>query len=134
MGVSSFVPSACSSSVFTPDPLSSSTRIWLTIPQDEIHFQHPKPPVTNILGGAGSFAALGARIATPAAMSRCISWIVDAGNDFPLELREEIATWGTSCSIRETPERKTTRGWNGYDENEHRSEPPLSRLDACADG
>jgi hypothetical protein len=49
-----------------------------------------------------------------------VGWIVDCGSDFPSELREFIARWQTGAVIRETPERLTTRGWNGYGENEHR--------------
>lgn len=57
---------------------------------------------------------------TPTANAKSISWIVDAGNDFPPELRDVIDSWGTSCMVRDTPWRKTTRAWNGYDEHENR--------------
>lgn len=83
---------------------------------DEIHFASPKAPVFNILGGAGSYAALGARIFSPApTLSRRVGWIVDEGSDFPDEIRDVINSWNTSCKIRSTPERLTTRGWNGYE-------------------
>jgi hypothetical protein len=49
-----------------------------------------------------------------------VGWVVDCGSDFPPELREFIAQWDTGVLIRETPDRLTTRGWNGYGENEHR--------------
>ncbi|TLD38854.1 gb [Venturia nashicola] len=88
---------------------------------DEIYFPPPKPPVKNILGGAGAYSALGARIFSPPPLSKTVSWIVDCGSDFPIELRQAIAQWDTSCLLRETPERLTTRGWNGYGENEHRA-------------
>ncbi|KAF2187888.1 Ribokinase-like protein [Zopfia rhizophila CBS 207.26] len=99
---------------------------------DEIEFQPPKRPVTNILGGAGSYSALGARIFSPPPRSRAVGWIVDCGSDFPHKLRETIAQWDTGCLIRETPHRLTTRGWNGYGENEHRAfryTTPKLRLD-----
>ncbi|KAF1811773.1 Ribokinase-like protein [Eremomyces bilateralis CBS 781.70] len=88
---------------------------------DEIHFPPPKDPVYNILGGAGSYSALGARLLSPPPLSRSVGWIVDAGSDFPVELREEINRWRTSCVFRETPDRLTTRAWNGYMENEYRA-------------
>ncbi|KAE9968587.1 hypothetical protein EG328_007481 [Venturia inaequalis] len=88
---------------------------------DEIHFPPPKAPVKDILGGAGAYSALGARIFSPPPLSKTISWIVDCGSDFPPELRQAIAQWDTSCLLRETPERLTTRGWNSYGENEHRA-------------
>lgn len=87
---------------------------------DEIYFPPPKPPVKDILGGAGAYSALGARIFSPSPLSKTVSWIVDCGSDFPPKLRQAIAQWDTNCLLRETPERLTTRGWNGYGENEHR--------------
>ncbi|KAF2821181.1 Ribokinase-like protein [Ophiobolus disseminans] len=99
---------------------------------DEIEFPPPKPPEKDILGGAGSYSALGARIFSPAPKSKSVGWIVDCGSDFPLELREFIAQWETGVVIRETPDRLTTRGWNGYGEHEHRAfkyMTPKLRLD-----
>jgi hypothetical protein len=87
---------------------------------DEIHFPPPTPPVTNILGGAGSYSALGARLFSPPPTSKSVGWIVDCGSDFPAELRECIASWETGVVVRETPGRLTTRGWNGYGEGEVR--------------
>ena len=55
-----------------------------------------------------------------------MGWIVDCGSDFPPELRDFIAQWRTGVLVRETPERLTTRGWNGYTgENEHRGKRPF---------
>jgi hypothetical protein len=87
---------------------------------DEIHFPPPTPPVQDILGGAGAYSALGARIFSPPPLSKTVGWIVDCGSDFPPALRQEIARWDTSCLLRDTPQRLTTRGWNGYGENEYR--------------
>ncbi|KAF2122296.1 Ribokinase-like protein [Lophiotrema nucula] len=99
---------------------------------DEIEFPPPKAPVKDIIGGAGSYSALGARIFSPPPKSTSVGWIVDCGSDFPSELREAIAHWNTSCMFRETLDRLTTRGWNGYGENEHRAfryTTPKLRLD-----
>ncbi|KAF1850787.1 Ribokinase-like protein [Cucurbitaria berberidis CBS 394.84] len=99
---------------------------------DEIEFAPPKPPVKDIAGGAGSYSALGARIFSPSPKSQAVGWIVDCGSDFPSELRDFIAQWDTGVLIRETPERLTTRGWNGYGEHEHRAfryTTPKLRLD-----
>lgn len=74
----------------------------------------------DILGGAGSYAAVGARIFSPPPHCSAVGWIVDCGSDFPPELREAIAAWDTGVLMRETPHRLTTRGWNGYGDNEHR--------------
>ncbi|KAH8723665.1 MAK32-like protein [Phaeosphaeriaceae sp. PMI808] len=88
---------------------------------DEIEFAPPTPSVKNILGGAGSYSALGARVFSPPPTSKSVGWIVDCGSDFPPELRTLITQWDTGVLIRETPDRLTTRGWNGYGENEHRA-------------
>jgi hypothetical protein len=78
--------------------------------------------VTDILGGAGSYSAVGARIFSPPPSSETVGWIVDCGSDFPAELRTTIASWGTGCLLRETPKRLTTRGWNGYGDNDFRGQ------------
>ncbi|OLN95649.1 Uncharacterized protein C16C9.01c [Colletotrichum chlorophyti] len=89
---------------------------------DEIHFLPPTPPVYDILGGAGSYAALGARLfSSPPPESSSVGWIVDKGSDFPQSLTDLIASWDTSVLFREDPERLTTRGWNGYEDAEKRA-------------
>ncbi|KAL5316667.1 hypothetical protein ACEPPN_015716 [Leptodophora sp. 'Broadleaf-Isolate-01'] len=88
---------------------------------DEIHYLPPTPPVFDILGGAGSFSALGARLFSPPPLSRTVSWIVDKGSDFPPSLTSQITSWQTSCLIREDANRLTTRGWNGYDTSQNRA-------------
>lgn len=84
----------------------------------------------NVLGGAGSYAALGARLVSPPPLSRRIGWVVHCGSDFPDPVRETIDSWDTACVLVETPDRLTTRGWNGYGENENRGErlPCLCRI------
>lgn len=49
-----------------------------------------------------------------------MGWIIDAGTDFPPSLSTAISTWNTFALIRARPA-LTTRGWNGYSGNEHRS-------------
>ncbi|KAK4230071.1 Ribokinase-like protein [Podospora fimiseda] len=103
---------------------------------DEIHFPPPKPPALNILGGAGSYSALGARLFSPAPeLSKTVGWIVDQGSDFPDSITSLITSWQTSCLLRPDPSRLTTRGWNGYapGSSEHRSfkyTTPKKRLTA----
>lgn len=69
---------------------------------------------------------------SPPPLSRSVGWIVDCGSDFPDQARETIKHWDTSCLLRETPHRLTTRGWNGYGDNEHRGKitifPPHRNL------
>jgi sugar/nucleoside kinase (ribokinase family) len=90
---------------------------------DEIEFPAPRPPVRDILGGAGSYSALGARLFSPPPLSRSVGWIIDQGTDFPPAVTRTVASWTTSALIRPNPDRLTTRGWNGYLDagSEHRS-------------
>ncbi|KAJ5011316.1 hypothetical protein K4K57_005803 [Colletotrichum sp. SAR 10_99] len=100
---------------------------------DEIHFLPPTPPVQDILGGAGSYGALGARLFSPPPDASSVGWIVDQGSDFPQSLTNIINTWETSVVFRENPDRLTTRGWNGYETAERRAfkyTTPKKRLTA----
>ncbi|KAI0447810.1 Ribokinase-like protein [Xylaria telfairii] len=100
---------------------------------DDIEYLAPTPPVKDILGGAGTYSALGARLLSPPPRSGSVGWIVDKGSDFPPDLETLIESWGTSVLLRETPERLTTRGWNGYDEHQNRAfryTTPKKRLTA----
>ncbi|KAF7597645.1 hypothetical protein BBP40_000123 [Aspergillus hancockii] len=87
---------------------------------DDIDFAGTRPSVKNILGGAASFAVVGARLVAGKEHSRSVSWIVDVGSDFPSEVLEVINAWDTACLIREDNNRLTTRAWNGYGANEKR--------------
>lgn len=69
----------------------------------------------DVLGGAGSYAALGARLFSPAPhASKSVGWIVDQGSDFPPAMTDLINSWSTSCLFRHDDNRLTTRAWNGY--------------------
>jgi sugar/nucleoside kinase (ribokinase family) len=81
---------------------------------DEIDFPPPAAPVRDVMGGAASYSALGARLFSPPPLSASVGWIVDQGSDFPPALTTLVESWETSAIFRSTPERLTTRGWNGY--------------------
>ncbi|KAH6631958.1 Ribokinase-like protein [Chaetomium tenue] len=101
---------------------------------DEIEFLPPKPAVRDILGGAGTYSALGARLFSPPPTSKTVGWIVDQGSDFPPTIASELTSWQTSALFRHDPSRLTTRAWNGYtDASEHRAfryTTPKKRLTA----
>ncbi|KAK0627711.1 Ribokinase-like protein [Immersiella caudata] len=84
------------------------------IQEDEIEYPPPRPPALDVLGGAGTYSALGARIFSPPPLSRTVGWIVDQGSDFPSSLTTLISSWETSALLRLDDTRITTRGWNGY--------------------
>ncbi|EPS25428.1 hypothetical protein PDE_00361 [Penicillium oxalicum 114-2] len=87
---------------------------------DDIEFGSSRPAVKNVLGGAASFAVVGARMVAGPMHARSVSWIVDVGSDFPPEALASIKSWGTDCVIREDHSRLTTRAWNGYHPDEKR--------------
>ncbi|KAI1921277.1 hypothetical protein LOZ12_001206 [Ophidiomyces ophidiicola] len=87
---------------------------------DDIEFEAPTPPVTGVIGGAGSYAAVGARMVAGQEHSNTVGWIVDCGSDFPGTIKETILSWNTHCIFREDHSRLTTRGWNGYGPDEKR--------------
>lgn len=87
---------------------------------DDIDFEGTRPNVKNILGGAASFAVVGARLVAGKKHSQAVSWIVDVGSDFPPEVLQLLKSWDTGCVFREDHSRLTTRAWNGYGLNEKR--------------
>ncbi|PKX94093.1 putative PfkB family carbohydrate kinase [Aspergillus novofumigatus IBT 16806] len=87
---------------------------------DDIDFGGPRPNVKNIIGGAASYAVVGARLVAGKEHSSSVSWIVDVGSGFPTEVLGVIKSWNTNCLIREDSGRLTTRAWNGYGPNEKR--------------
>ncbi|PLN77596.1 PfkB family carbohydrate kinase [Aspergillus taichungensis] len=100
---------------------------------DDIDFGGTRPSVKNVIGGAASFAVVGARMVAGKEDARSVSWTVDVGSDFPKEVLELIQSWGTACVVREDRGRLTTRAWNGYGANEKRDFAyltPKLRLDA----
>jgi len=111
---------ACSSSVWLPP--SGTSLLDTDLPGDDIY---PSPSAINqtphlsVVGGAGTYSAIGARLLSPPPTSTRIGWIVDCGTDFPPELRIIIESWGTGVLMRER-DGLTTKGWNGYGENDHR--------------
>lgn len=95
-----------------------------------------KPPVYNLIGGAGTYAVLGARLASSSCQrhAKNISWIVDEGSDFPAMVKTTLQSWKTDCYFRLDKTRLTTRAWNGYGKDEFRSfrySTPKKRLEVA---
>lgn len=75
--------------------------------------------MSNTLGGAGTYATMGARLFrdnSPSNVSgqKAVGYVVHAGQDFAASVRSEIESWSSGTVIVETPERLTTRGKNVY--------------------
>ncbi|ODV63946.1 Mak32p [Ascoidea rubescens DSM 1968] len=101
-----------------PDAIFTSIGMFII---DEIHFPPPKPSQTNVIGGGGTFGAIGSRIILSLNNPRLVGWILDEGSDFTEEMRNEILSWDTGVIVRSSSERLTTKGWNMYGEREFRS-------------
>lgn len=72
------------------------------------------------MGGAGLYAALGARLAAGFNHATAVSFTIDKGSDFPEEFQALIESWKSSVIFRTDMNRLTTRAWNGYGPNQHR--------------
>ena len=81
---------------------------------DDISYDDGRPPLTDVVGGAGTYATMGARLFYDCRDRANVGFVVHAGSDFPESIREEIAAWQSGTIFQETPERRTTRGKNTY--------------------
>ncbi len=88
---------------------------------DEIHYQPPRAPDLDVMGGAGLYAALGARLFRPPPSSSRVGWTIHEGHDFPSHMRNTIDAWNTSCQFISTPDRPTTTAFNRYEPSGYRS-------------
>lgn len=103
--------------------MSSQVPLFVTMGMfiiDEIHFNNHRPSVYNVIGGAGTYGVVGARLFLAGCPQR-IGWIVDCGSDFPDSVKQEIEHWQTGVVFRTPPDWLTTRGWNSYGSNEERA-------------
>ncbi|OQE12185.1 hypothetical protein PENVUL_c001G01995 [Penicillium vulpinum] len=80
---------------------------------DEIRFPKRKP-LTNVLGGSGAYATLGARLFLPSPLSRSLAWPIRIGNDFPDPIAELLHSWDTNLVITNEPDQSSTRGLLEY--------------------
>ncbi|PHH67909.1 hypothetical protein CDD82_1011 [Ophiocordyceps australis] len=81
---------------------------------DDIEFGPRKQPALNVPGGAGTYAALGARLFSPPPLCRSVGYIVDVGCDCPPSLVTLIDSWAMTAIVRRDEGRLTTRGHNTY--------------------
>ncbi|KAJ5272305.1 hypothetical protein N7478_007430 [Penicillium angulare] len=80
---------------------------------DEIRFPG-RAPLTNILGGSGAYATLGALLFLPSPKSRRVAWRIHTGNDFPESIEELLQSWDITLHIDEKLERLSARGLLEY--------------------
>ena len=95
---------------------------------DEIHFPPPRPPIKDIIGGAGTYSALGARLLQTPENAHLVSWTVHVGSNFPTQILDQITSWKTSVNLIDTKQRLTTRGWNHYRDDDFRGKHCWQKL------
>ena len=85
---------------------------------DDLVFSYTNQERNNLLGGAGTFAVLGARFVAGPQRAQRIGWVVHEGNDFPPDAKAEIESWNLYTKFILTPDRRTTRARNRYEGEE----------------
>lgn len=118
---------------------TSPTTIFVSMGMfilDEIHFPRDSHTAAqySVIGGGGTYGALGARVITTSRQSRSIGWVVDKGSDFPCDVEKYLNSWETGVVWREDKSRLTTRGWNMYGDNDFREFKyltPKLRIEVC---
>ncbi|KAF5859116.1 hypothetical protein ETB97_003304 [Aspergillus alliaceus] len=82
---------------------------------DEIRFPN-REPLTDVLGGSGAYATLGARLFLPHPLSRSLGWIIHVGNDFPEHIEDRLESWDATLTIEREPSKPSTRGLLAYED------------------
>ncbi|KAJ5524052.1 hypothetical protein N7494_010702 [Penicillium frequentans] len=80
---------------------------------DEIRIPNQKP-LTNILGGSGAHATLGARLFQAPPLNRTLAWPIHIGHDFPGPIADLLQSWGITLVIKEELDQPSTRGLLEY--------------------
>ncbi|KAJ5312605.1 hypothetical protein N7508_003435 [Penicillium antarcticum] len=82
---------------------------------DEIRFPN-RDPLTNVLGGSGAYATLGARLFLPSPQSHSIVWPIHIGNDFPEPITKLLQSWDTQLVIKQALDQSSTHGLLEYED------------------
>ncbi|KAJ5102698.1 hypothetical protein N7532_003227 [Penicillium argentinense] len=80
---------------------------------DEIRFSNKKP-LTNVLGGSGAYATLGARLFLSHPQSSSVGLVIRAGKDFPETTKALLDSWGVALTMQKEVDRLATRGLLEY--------------------
>ena len=78
-------------------------------------------PLYGIVGGAGPYAAIAARIFNPGEQSTRVGLILHEGKDFPKVAKEQIEAFNMHAMFMDRSDSNTTRGSNVYDADGNRS-------------
>ncbi|KAL4868970.1 hypothetical protein BDV12DRAFT_168694 [Aspergillus spectabilis] len=71
-------------------------------------------PLTDVLGGSGAYATLGARLFLPPPSSRSVGWLLHIGDDFPEHVLDRLESWETTLVVKKELAHPSTRGLLEY--------------------
>ncbi|KAL5001880.1 Ribokinase-like protein [Aspergillus recurvatus] len=94
------------------EPIISFTSLGLLV-LDEIRFPGQQP-LTDILGGSGAYASLGARLFLPPPLGGSLGWMLNIGKDFPEPTRRFLESWDATLIVKEQSRKPSTRGLLEY--------------------
>ncbi|RDW81151.1 putative plasma membrane antiporter [Aspergillus mulundensis] len=94
------------------EPSISFTSLGLLI-LDDIRFPG-HVPLTDVLGGSGAYATLGARLFLPPPLSNSLGWMLHIGNDFPEPTRCFLESWDATLRVEKELAKPSTRGLLEY--------------------
>ncbi|CZR70054.1 related to pfkB family carbohydrate kinase superfamily [Phialocephala subalpina] len=102
----------------SPESLEDNEVFFITMGEiilDELHFSNGDKMV-EVLGGAGTYAALGARLHLPPPVSQSLYLMIEAGYDLPSSVEDSLRSWDTRLDVRKDPTKKTTRAKVVYED------------------
>ncbi|KAL4784137.1 Ribokinase-like protein [Aspergillus varians] len=71
-------------------------------------------PLTDVLGGSGAYATLGARLFLPTPLSCSLGWMLHIGNDFPQPTQDLLEHWDATLIVNKESNKLSTRGLLEY--------------------
>ena len=108
---------------FPAGPSLVLIHLTMQFSADDI-YQYPPvlQPLYGIVGGAGPYAAIAARMFNPGERSGRVGLILHEGRDFPKIAKEQIEALNMWTKFIDRADSNTTRGSNVYDAEGNRSE------------
>ncbi|RYP42608.1 hypothetical protein DL767_000132 [Monosporascus sp. MG133] len=76
---------------------------------DELRFPY-QPTLSDIPGGSGLYATLGARLFNPGLRSTAVGCLILAGNDFPEVILRSLQSWKMRLRVHKVEDKPSTRG------------------------
>ncbi|RHZ43557.1 pfkB family carbohydrate kinase superfamily [Aspergillus thermomutatus] len=94
------------------EPSISFVSLGLVV-LDEIRFPNQEL-LTDVLGGSGAYATLGARLFLRPPLSHTLGWMIHTGNDFPKLMEDRLKSWDATLIVERESDKPSTRGLLEY--------------------